>query len=69
MDKRQITVTMPIADYEELVDNVEWWQGRFNSLKRIVLKYATMNNKGAYVIDDYVSLANDIETYLNDDDY
>lgn len=69
MNKEQITVTMPIAEYEDLITNVKWWQDRFNSLKKIVLKYATMDDEGVYAIDDCVNLANDIEVYLNDEDY
>ncbi len=69
MNKGQITVTMPIEEYEDLVTNVKWWQGRFNSLKKIVLKYATMDDEGVYAIGDCVNLANDIEVYLNDEDY
>ena len=69
MNREQITVTMPIAEYEDLVTDVKWWQGRFNSLKKIVLKYATRNDEGVYVVDDCVNLANDIEIYLNDEDY
>lgn len=69
MNKDKITVTMPIAEYEDLVTDVKWWQGRFNSLKKIALRYATMDKKGVYAIDDCVNLANDIEEYLNDEDY
>lgn len=69
MNKEQITVTMPITEYTDLVTNVKWWQDRFNSLKRVILKYATMDDEGVYVIDDCVNLANDMEAYLNDEDY
>lgn len=69
MNRDKITVTMPIAEYEDLVTDVKWWQGRFNDLKKVVLKYAKRDDEGVYVIDDCVNLANDIETYLNDEDY
>lgn len=69
IDKNKITVTMSLAEYEELDTNGKWWQNRFNSLKKVVLKYAKMDNEGAYTIDDCVNLANDIEVYLNDEDY
>lgn len=69
IDKNKITVTMPIAEYEELTTDVEWWQGRFNSLKKIALRYANRDSDGAYFIEDCISLANDIEEYLNDEDY
>ena len=67
--KTKMTVTMSLAEYEELDTNVKWWQDRFNSLKRVVLRYAAMDDEGVYTIDDCVSLANDMEEYLNDEDY
>ena len=69
IDKNKITVTMSLAEYEDLDTNVKWWQGRFNDLKRVVLKYAKRDGEGIYTIDDCVNLANDIEAYLNDEDY
>lgn len=69
MNKDKITVTMPITEYEDLVADVKWWQGRFNDLKRIVLKYADRDNQGIYTIEDCVGLADDMEVYLNDEDY
>ncbi len=69
MNKQQITVTMPIAEYEDLVTDAKWWQGRFNDLKKVVLKYTTNNKDGSYVIRDCANLVKDIEAYLNDEDY
>lgn len=69
MNKEQITVTMPISEYEDLVTDVKWWQDRFNTLKRIVLKYTTNNNDGSYYVRDCTNLVKDIEAYLNDEDY
>ena len=69
MNKDKITVTMPIAEYEDLTTDVKWWQERFNDLRKIVLKYAKRDDEGVYVIDDCVNIANHIETYLNDEDY
>lgn len=69
INKTKMTVTMSLSEYEELDTNVKWWQNRFNSLKRVVLRYAAMDDEGVYTIDDCVSLANDMEEYLNDEDY
>ena len=69
MHKEQIAVTMPIAEYEDLLSDVKWWQGRFNDLKKIVLKYAKRGDGGIYEIKDCVNLAKDIEIYLNDEDF
>lgn len=69
IDKNKITVTMSLAEYEELDTNAKWWQGRFNDLKKVVLKYAKRDNEGVYTVEDCVNLANDIEAYLNDEDY
>lgn len=69
MNKEQITVTMPITEYEDLVTNVKWWQDRFNSLKRVILKYTTNKADGSYFVRDSIKLVKDIETYLNDEDY
>lgn len=69
MNKEQITVTMPIAEYEDLVTNVKWWQGRFNDLKRVILKYTTNHSDGSYYVRDSAKLIKDIEAYLNDEDY
>lgn len=69
IDKNKMTVTMSLAEYEELDTDAKWWQDRFNSLKKIVLRYATMDDEGVYTIDDCVNLANDMEEYLNDEDY
>lgn len=60
---------MSMAEYEELANDVKWWQDRFNALKKIVLIYANRDSDGAYFIEDCISLANDIEEYLNDEDY
>lgn len=70
IDKNKITVTMSLAEYEDLTTDIEWWRGRFNSLKKVVLKYAKRrDDDGVYVIDDCRNLANDIEIYLNDEDF
>lgn len=69
IDKNKITVTMSLAEYEELDSDVKWWQGRFNSLKKIALRYANRDSEKGYFIEDCVSLAFDIEEYLNDEDY
>lgn len=69
IDKNKITVTMPIAEYEELTADVEWWLDKYNSLKKIVLRYANRDSEEGYFIEDCISLANDIEEYLNDEDY
>lgn len=69
MNKDKITVTMPIAEYEDLVTNIKWWQDRFNTLKRVILKYTTNNNDGSYYVRDGAKLIKDIEAYLNDEDY
>lgn len=69
IDKNKITVTMPITEYEELTTDVKWWRDKFNSLKKIVLRYSKRDDAGVYVVDDCVNLANDIEIYLNDEDF
>ncbi len=69
IDKNKITVTMPIAEYEELTTDVKWWRDKFNSLKKIALRYANRDSEEGYFIEDCISLANDIEEYLNDEDY
>ena len=69
MNKEQITVTMPIAEYEDLVTDIKWWQDKFNTLKRIVLRYTTNKNDGSYYVRDCANLVKDIEEYLNDNDY
>lgn len=69
MNKEQITVTMPIIEYEDLTTDIKWWQGRYNDLKKIILKYASRNEDGIYVVENGVNLINDIEEYLNDEDY
>ena len=69
MNKKQITVTMPIAEYEDLVANGEWWQGRFNDLKKVILKYTTSHSDGSYYVRDSAKLIKDIEEYLNDYDW
>ena len=69
INKNKMTVTMSMAEYEELDTNVKWWQGRFNDLKRIILKYTKTDSEGVYAVDDCVNLANDIEEYLNDEDF
>jgi hypothetical protein len=69
MNKEQITVTMPITEYEDLITNVKWWQDRYNSLKRVILKYTTNKDDGSYFVRDSIKLVKDIEEYLNDEDY
>ena len=69
IDKDKMTVTMSMTEYEELTTDAKWWQDRFNSLKRVILKYTTNNQDGSYYVRDSVKLVKDIEEYLNDEDY
>lgn len=68
MSKSEITVSMPIDEYKEMQRDIKFWQTKFNTLKRIALKYSSKNDEGNYEIDDCVNLANEIEAFLNTDD-
>lgn len=69
IDKNKMTVTMSMAEYEELTTDAKWWQDRFNTLKKVILKYTTNNKDGSYYVRDCENLVKDIEEYLNDEDY
>ena len=72
--KSEITVTMPMHEYESIQDDREFWQDRFNDLYRIVLKYYMRNKSGDYVVSDAwvldpdstkANLETDLERWLN----
>lgn len=61
-----ITVTMPLAEYEEMQRDIEFWQGRFNSLYKIVIKYAAKSEAtSTYQINDITTFAKSVEEFLN----
>lgn len=67
MNKENITVSMPLTEYEDLVEMEEFWQQRYNSLRRAVLKH-TEHKAGYYVVNNCQELVTDIEDYLNSED-
>ena len=68
MSKNNITVTMPIDDYEELNRLLEHYQSERNKLHKIVLRYSERGKGGVYSIKNIYGLANDMEEYIRDYD-
>ena len=64
MDKFNMTVSMSMADYEDLAEAAVFWQGRYNELKNIILAYVE-NKDGYQEINDCLGIAGAIEDYLN----
>ena len=67
MNKENITVSMPLTEYEDLVEVEEFWQQRYDSLRRVILKH-TEHKADYYVVNNCQELAADIEDYLNSED-
>ena len=68
MSKANITVTMPIEDYENLKRLLEHYQNERNKLHRIILRYSERGKGGVYSIKNVYGLANDMEEYIRDYD-
>lgn len=63
-----ITITMPLKEYEEMQENIMFWQCRFNALRRVILTYAEKSEiMGAYRIDNVAALTKAVEDYLNNE--
>ena len=71
MNENKITVTMPIEEYNAMLQRQDFWQNSFNSLYRIVSNYADKNSEGFYTINDcdQSNLATELENFLNDYDF
>ena len=67
MNKENITVSMPITEYEDLVEMRYFWQAKYNSIRKVILKYAECKD-GYYEVNNS-TLLTDIEDYLNSEDY
>lgn len=62
------TITMPFNEFEAMRSREKFWQDHFNALFRIVKKYSKQDDNGVWQVgeDDVVSLADELEKYMND---
>ena len=67
MNKENITVSMPITEYEDLIEMRDFWQAKYNSIRKVILKHAECKD-GYYEVNNSALLI-DIEDYLNSEDY
>ena len=68
MAKSEITVTMPIEEYNAICLREEFWQDRYNRLYRVVRKYVEKDSEEVWRVSktDYASLADDLEEWFNE---
>lgn len=64
------TITMPFDEFERMRDYELYqlyWQGRYDQLYSVVRKYAKRDDEGVWRVGehDVVSLAGDLEEYMN----
>ena len=67
MNRENITISMPIVEYEDLIDIKDFWQNRYNNLKRVILKHAE-HKENYYEVKYCPELAADIEDFLNSEE-
>lgn len=65
-----ITVTMPLSEFNAMEQREDFWRNNYNTLLRIVKKYAYQDDKGFYTInsDDSENLSIEIEDFLNENE-
>lgn len=63
---KDATITMPFDEFEEIRQNTEFWQNKFNRLFRVVRRYVERDDEGVWQVNDCVSLADALERYMND---
>ena len=65
---KDATITMPFYEFEDMRQREKFWQDRYNQLYRVVRRYAERDDEGVWRVGDRdcVSLADDLEEYMND---
>lgn len=64
------TITMPFDEFEDMRAREKHWQDMYNRLYKVVMRYAERDTEGVWRVGehDVVSLADDLEEFLNDYD-
>ena len=64
------TITMPFDEFEDMRAREKHWQDMYNRLYMVVMRYAERDTEGVWRVGehDVVSLADDLEEFLNDFD-
>ena len=65
---KDATITMPFNEFEDMRARERHWQGMYNSLYKVVIRYAERDEEGIWRVGEHdcVSLADDLEEFLND---
>lgn len=64
------TITMPFDEFEDMRAREKYWQDMYNRLYKVVMRYSKRDAEGIWRVGehDVVSLADDLEEFLNDYD-
>ena len=67
---KNATITMPFDEFEDIRAREKYWQDMYNRLYKVVRRYAERDIEGVWRVGehDVVSLADDLEEFLNDYD-
>lgn len=65
---KNATVTLPLDEFDDMRNRERFWQDKFNRLYKVVRRYAERDSEGVWRVGehDVVSLADDLEEYMND---
>lgn len=67
---KNATITMPFDEFEDIRAREKYWQDMYNRLYKVVRRYSERDAEGVWRVgeDDVVSLADELEEFLNDYD-